>query len=275
MRIVIIGSGNMGVQLSANLLYNNCEVLMIVGDINRSKEILSRIKHELQKRYSEQFTDEIKFEISADYKKIGKCDLVLETSKEDSDYKKEIISKLSECELGDTVIATNTSSISITELGQNYRNPEKFIGCHFFNPVSKMDLVEIVVGNDTSDETYHMVREFVKSIGKKPVRTTDSPGFIVNRLLLPQINESIRLLESGIATAEDIDLAVKIGLNHPMGPLELADFIGLDVCYAILEEMCDKTGNEQYQPAGLLSQFVSENKLGRKTGEGFYKYESR
>ncbi len=138
-----------------------------------------------------------------------------------------------------------------------------------------MDLVEIVIGKDTTEETYHIIKQFVKDIEKKPVKVFDSPGFIVNRLLLPQINSSIKLLESGIASAEDIDLAVKIGLNHPMGPFELADFIGLDVCYAILNELYEKIGDEFYRPANLLSKYISENKMGKKTGEGFYKYNSR
>jgi 3-hydroxybutyryl-CoA dehydrogenase len=143
---------------------------------------------------------------------------------------------------------------------------------HFFNPMKKMDLVEVVIGKDTSDETKERIIEFIRELGKKPILVKSSPGFIVNRLLLPQINEAVRLFEDGVASKEDIDSAVKLGLNHPMGPFELADFIGLDVCLSILEILHKDLGNESLKPSKLLYKMVKDGKLGYKVGNGFYNY---
>ena len=171
----------------------------------------------------------------------------------------------------DSIFASNTSSISITELAKNHR-PEKFIGMHFMNPVPVMKLVEIIRGYSTSDETFKTISDLSLRLDKTPVEVFDYPGFISNRILMPMINEAIFALFEGVASAEDIDTVMKLGMNHPMGPLTLADFIGLDVCIAILEVLYNGFNDTKYRPCPLLKKMVAANKLGRKTGEGFFKY---
>ena len=198
-------------------------------------------------------------------------DLVIEAIFENKEAKISIFNKLDKILKHDSIFASNTSSISITELAASCRS-DKFIGMHFMNPVPAMKLIEIIRGYSTSDETFNTIKELSQKLDKVPVEVFDYPGFISNRILLPMINEAIFTLMEGVASKEDIDTVMKLGMNHPMGPLSLADFIGLDVCLAIMEVLYNGYNDSKYRPCPLLKKMVSANKLGRKTGEGFYKY---
>jgi len=199
-------------------------------------------------------------------------DLVIEAIFENKEAKLSIFNTLNNIIKSDSIFASNTSSISITELSAKIR-PDKFIGMHFMNPVPVMKLVEIIRGYSTSDETYNTIKELALKISKTPVEVFDFPGFVSNRILMPMINEAIFALMEGVASKEDIDTVMKLGMNHPMGPLTLADFIGLDVCLAIMDVLYNGFNDSKYRACPLLKKLVAANKLGRKTGEGFYKYE--
>ncbi len=199
-------------------------------------------------------------------------DLVVEAVIENKDAKLQLFKQLESIVKADSIFASNTSSISITELSAVTR-ADKFIGMHFMNPVPVMKLVEIIRGYSTSDETYETIKELSLKLGKTPVEVNDYPGFISNRILMPMINEAIFALYEGVASAEDIDTVMKLGMAHPMGPLTLADFIGLDVCLAIMEVLYEGFNDPKYRPCPLLKKMVAANKLGRKTKEGFFKYE--
>ena len=198
-------------------------------------------------------------------------DLVIEAIYENNDAKLNVFNKLESLVKKDSIFASNTSSISITELSAASR-PDKFIGMHFMNPVPMMKLVEIIRGYSTSDETFQTIKTLSEKLDKVPVEVFDYPGFISNRILMPMINEAIFALMEGVASAEDIDTVMKLGMNHPMGPLTLADFIGLDVCLAIMEVLYNGFNDPKYRPCPLLKKMVAAKKFGRKTGEGFFKY---
>lgn len=200
-------------------------------------------------------------------------DLVVEAVPENIDIKKSVWKEVDENTSDDTILATNTSSISITKLAALIKWPSRFIGMHFFNPVPVMKLVEVVRGLETSDEVYKAVEKVAKQLNKVPVPVNDSPGFVSNRVLMPMINEAIFAVGEGVATAEHVDEVMKLGMAHPMGPLRLADFIGLDVCLDILNVLYDGFKDPKYRPAPLLVKMVDARKLGNKTGEGFYTYE--
>jgi len=189
------------------------------------------------------------------------------------DIKKSIFAELDSICDAKTILASNTSSLSITEISSATKRPEKVIGMHFFNPAPVMKLVEIIKGIATSDDTFNMVKELTESIGKEGVAVEEAPGFVVNRILVPMINEAAGILADGVASAEDIDAAMKLGANHPIGPLALGDLIGLDVCYFIMGVLYEEFGDPKYRPHPLLRKMVRGNMLGRKTGEGFFKYE--
>lgn len=199
-------------------------------------------------------------------------DFVVEAVTEDLAVKLDIFRKLDQTASPDVILASNTSSISITKLGAATSRPDRFIGMHFMNPVPVMKLVEIIRGIATSDETYIATRQLAEALGKTPVAVNDSPGFISNRVLLPMINEAIFALHEGVGAAEAIDQIMKLGMNHPMGPLELADFIGLDVCLAIMNVLYDGFDDSKYRPCPLLKKYVDAGWLGRKSGKGFYEY---
>lgn len=203
---------------------------------------------------------------------VGSCDLVIEAASEKLEIKLSIFRELDELTSDDCILASNTSSISITKIASVTSKPDKVIGMHFMNPVPIMKLVEVIRGYNTSDDVTQSIMDLSKNLGKVPVEVNDYPGFVANRILMPMINEAIYSLFEGVAGVEEIDTVMKLGMAHPMGPLQLADFIGLDICLAILRVLHDGFGNPKYAPCPLLVNMVTANKLGYKTGEGFYKY---
>ncbi len=200
------------------------------------------------------------------------CPLIIEAATENMALKLQIFQQLDQLCHKDTILASNTSSISITTIGAATRRPEQVIGMHFFNPVPAMALVEVISGLATADDTFAATRAFAEQLGKTPVACQDKAGFVVNRILIPMLNEACFVLDEGIACAEDIDNAMQLGCAHPMGPLTLADFIGLDTCLAVMEVLHNELGEDKYRPAPLLRQYVAAGWTGRKSGRGFFDY---
>lgn len=278
-KVCIIGAGTMGLDIGQMCAQNG--YFVIIRDI--SDEIITKAKAKLDKNLGRlvekgKFTADEKQAIishitfTTDINTAVDSDLVVEAIIEDTNIKKELYKTLDSICKPDTIIATNTSSISITDLSSVVERKDKFIGMHFFNPVPVMKLVEVIRGMYTSDETYQTIYDFSKTIGKEPVSVKDGPGFIVNKILIPMINEAIFVLQDGIASAEDIDKAMQLGANHPMGPLATADLIGNDTVLHIMNILHQETGDPKYRPAMLLKNMVRGGLLGRKTGRGFFKY---
>jgi 3-hydroxybutyryl-CoA dehydrogenase len=204
------------------------------------------------------------------YEDLGDCDLIVEAVLEQMPVKKDLFTKLDEIVKEDAIFATNTSSLSVTEIANGIKHP--VIGMHFFNPADRMKLVEVISGANTPEEVKEKIIAIAKEIGKTPVEVNEGPGFVVNRILIPMINEATFILQEGIASAEDIDTAMQLGANHPMGPLALGDLVGLDIVLAIMNVLYEETGDSKYRASTLLKKMVRAGKLGRKTGEGFYSY---
>ncbi|MDR4498905.1 MAG: 3-hydroxyacyl-CoA dehydrogenase NAD-binding domain-containing protein [Candidatus Scalindua sp.] len=270
----LIGAGTMGrgiAQVSAQTGY---QVIMIDRHEEIARKSLSKIDTLLSKTTKEDVKQEIlgRIKITTNFYDLEHADLVIEALTEDMELKKEVMKELeNECSQN-TIFATNTSSLSISELSQVLEDQSRLVGLHFFNPVPRMKLVEIVKSKYTSDRVVEFAKEVATEMGKTPVVTGDAPGFIVNRLLLPFLNEAIDKFSDATSSAADIDKAVTLGLNHPMGPLALADLIGLDVCKAILDELYEGYKDHKYKPCKTLCIMVEKGDLGRKTGKGFYKY---
>ncbi|MCL5090105.1 MAG: 3-hydroxyacyl-CoA dehydrogenase family protein [Candidatus Marsarchaeota archaeon] len=281
-KIGIIGTGTMGSGIAQNVLSNGYNVKLIghkEADLKMGIERLNSgfdkaiAKGSITKDQKALFLSNL--ETSLDYEVLKDADLVIEAVTENIEVKKDVILNIEKHTRKDAIIATNTSSISITALASLLGNPERFLGIHFFNPASVMKVVELVKGEKTSNEALSKARTFAKNLGKTVVDVKDSPGFVSNRILMLFINESIHILEEGIATKEGIDTVAKLGFNHPMGPLELADFIGLDVCRDIMEAIYRQGKDERFKPAELLKKLVNEGNNGRKSGKGFYEYKKQ
>lgn len=279
-KVCIIGAGTMGAGIAQVFATKGFEVTMLVRNMEKFDNVnLPKIDKTLTKLVTKgKITEDVKGQIlgringTSDMNAVADVDLVIEAIAENMDTKKEYLTKLDGICKPETIFATNTSSLSITEIAGCTKRIDKVIGMHFFNPAAVMKLVEIIRGMATSDETFNAVKELTVEIGKDPVEVKEAPGFVVNRILIPMINEAVELLNNGVATAEDIDKAMMLGANHPMGPLALGDLIGLDVCLAIMEVLYNETGDSKYRPSTLLRKYVRAGWLGRKTGKGFFDY---
>ncbi len=276
MKIFVLGSGTMGTGIVQTLAQSGIDVFMRERTPGKGINIiLKNLDRALQKgKISEQERNTIVSKIKPvqgleDAKDVN---VVIEATSEDMELKKTIFKELDSICNPETIFATNTSSLSITEIASATNRPSKVIGMHFFNPVTVMGLVEVIEGIATSDETRDFIVDLTKTIGKTPVQVEEAPGFVVNRILVPMINEAIGVFADGVAKAEDIDQAMKLGANHPIGPLALADLIGNDVCLAVMETLYDEYKDQKYRPSPLLRKMVRGNQLGRKTGKGFYEY---
>lgn len=278
-KIFVLGAGTMGAGIVQAFAQKGHEV--IVRDIK--EEFVERGIAGINKGLSRQvakgkMTEEAKEEIlsrisgTTDLNLAADCDLVVEAAVENMKIKREIFAELDLICKPETILASNTSSLSITEVASATKRADKVIGMHFFNPAPVMKLVEIIKGMATSQETFDIVKTLSIAIGKEPVEVAEAPGFVVNRILIPMINEATAILAEGIASVEDIDTAMKYGANHPMGPLALGDLIGLDVCLAIMDVLYSETGDTKYRATSLLRKYVRAGWLGRKSGRGFYDY---
>lgn len=278
MKIGVIGAGTMGAGIAEVASKKYDVVVRDIKDefIEKGKAIITKSfeKSVAKERITEEEKNEYlgRLTFTTDVNDLKDCDLIVEAASENPEIKKSIFKELDELCKEDTILASNTSSISITEIAAATNRPDKVIGMHFFNPATIMKLVEIIKGLTTSDETVKKVKEITEEIGKTPVEVKEAPGFVVNRILIPMINEGIFVLQEGLATPEDIDTAMKLGANHPMGPLELADLIGLDIVLSIMDYLKDTFANDKYAVPVLLRQKVAAGELGRKTGKGFYDY---
>lgn len=275
----IVGAGTMGNGIAQSCAASGIDVVMV--DISQTavdkglSTIASSLDRLLKKgKISEDDKADTLSRIkgSTNYADLESADLVIEAATENHELKVKILQQLDTLLDPNILIATNTSSISITQLAAATQRADKFIGMHFFNPVPMMSLVEIIVGLQTADSTHAAVKSLAERLGKTPITVKNAPGFVVNRILVPMINEAFFVLAEGLASAEDIDAGLKLGCNHPIGPLALADMVGLDVCLAVMEVYLKEFGDSKYRPCPLLKEMVAAGRLGRKTGQGVYSY---
>ncbi|WP_446899101.1 3-hydroxybutyryl-CoA dehydrogenase [Clostridium sp. LBM24168] len=278
-KICVLGAGTMGSGIAQAFAAKGCEV--IIRDIKDEfvERGISGIKKGFDKRVSkgkisQADADAVLARISGtvDLNKAADCDVVVEAAVENMNIKRQIFGELDKVCKPETILTSNTSSLSITEIASATGRQDRVIGMHFFNPAPVMKLVEVIRGMATSQETFDTIKELAVSIGKDPVEVAEAPGFVVNRILIPMINEAIGIYAEGIASAEDIDKAMKLGANHPMGPLALGDLIGLDICLAIMDVLYRETGDSKYRAHPLLRKYVRAGWLGRKTKKGIFDY---
>lgn len=279
MKVAIFGAGTMGSGIAQVFAAKGHTALMYASSTASAQRHKDNLSKSLQKRVDKgKMTQEVKDALMANIlveetDAAADADLVIECVKEDMSTKRALLKQLDPICKDGVIFASNTSSLSITEMGQGLKHP--VIGMHFFNPVPTMKLVEIIRGINTTPEVFKFIQNLAFELGKDPVEVEESPGFVVNKLLIPMINDAIALVETHAATVEDIDKSMQLGANHPMGPLALGDLIGLDVCLAIMDTLYDETHDPKYRASLLLRKMVRAGKLGRKTGIGFYDYSKK
>lgn len=278
--IFVIGAGQMGSGIAHvfavsgyNVYLHDLKEEFVERGMTSIQKNLARLVEKGKMEQSIMDSALANIQTSTDIQNAKNADLIIEAAVENMEIKAKIFAELDGVIKEDAIVASNTSSLPITEIAAVMSKPENFIGMHFFNPVPVMKLVEVIKGLATSPEVFQTVKALAEKIGKEPVEVEDFPGFVGNRILLPMINEAVYTLYEGVASIEDIDAVMRLGMNHPMGPLQLADFIGLDTCLSIMETLHEGLGDSKYRPCPLLRKYVKAGWLGRKTGRGFYNYE--